>query len=55
MPGSCTEGLKNGIDTLTMAHLLGHSNGAMVSRVYGQVQQDPAYMAASARKARGIG
>ncbi len=53
--GFTTEGLKNGIDTLTMAHLLGHSNGAMVSRIYGQVQQDPKYMAASARKAKGNG
>jgi len=53
--GFTTEGLKNGVDTLTMAHLLGHANGAMVSRIYGQVQQDPTYMAASARKAKGNG
>jgi integrase len=51
--GYATEGLKNGLDTLTVAHLLGHSNGVMVSKVYGHVQQDPEYMAASARKAKG--
>jgi integrase len=51
--GYATEGLKNGLDTLTVAHLLGHSNGVMVSKVYGHVQQDPVYMAASARKAKG--
>ena len=51
--GYATEGLKNGLDTLTVAHLLGHSNGVMVGKVYGHVQQDPEYMAAMARKAKG--
>jgi len=36
-----------------MANLLGHSNGAMLSRIYAKVQQDPAFMAESAKKAKG--
>ncbi len=50
--GYSTEGLKNGVDTITMANLLGHSNGAMLSRIYAKVQQDPAFTAESAKKAR---
>lgn len=51
--GYCTEALKNGVDTNTLAHLMGHSNGVMISRVYARVQQDPVHMAKSAKKARG--
>ena len=51
--GFTTEGLKNGVDTVTMAHLLGHRDASMVSRVYGRVQQDPAFMAEAARRAKG--
>jgi site-specific recombinase XerD len=47
--GFATEGLKAGIDTLTMGHLLGHRDPSMVSRVYGQVQNDPVHMASAAR------
>jgi hypothetical protein len=52
--GYTTEGLKNGVDTVTMAYLLGHANAVMVSKVYALVEKDPEYMAASARKANGI-
>lgn len=51
--GYCTEALKNGLDTVTVAGLLGHANAVMVSRVYAKVQQDPAYMAEAAARARG--
>jgi hypothetical protein len=37
---------------VTVAHLLGHRDPSMVSKVYGQVQQDPKHMAKSARKAK---
>jgi len=47
------EGLKNGVDTITMANLLDHSIGAMLSRVYAKLQQDPAFTAESAEKAKG--
>jgi integrase len=52
--GYATEGLKNGVDTITLANLMGHVNGAMLSRIYAKVQQDPAFMAESARRARGL-
>jgi integrase len=52
--GYATEALKAGIDTVTVAHLLGHRDPSMVSKVYGQVQQDPEHMAKSARKAKRI-
>lgn len=51
--GYCTEALKNGVDTNTLAHLMGHANGVMISRVYARVQQDPVYMAKAANKAKG--
>jgi integrase len=50
--GFVTEALKNGLDTLTVAHLVGHSNGVMISQIYGKVQQDPEYMADAARRAK---
>jgi integrase len=50
--GFTTEALKNGVDTVTLAHLLGHRDAAMISRVYGRVQQDPTFMAEAARKAK---
>lgn len=50
--GYATEALKAGVDTNTLAHLLGHANGVMLSKVYARVQQDPEYMAEQARKAK---
>lgn len=52
--GYATEALKNGVDTVTVAHLLGHSDASMVSRVYAKVQQDPRFMAEAARRAKGV-
>lgn len=51
--GYATEALKNGVDTVTVAHLLGHADASMVSRVYAKVQQDPTFMAEAARRAKG--
>lgn len=48
--GYCTQGLKNGVDTVTMASLLGHSNAVMVSRVYAKVYQDGQHMLDAAKK-----
>lgn len=50
--GYATEALKAGVDTVTVAHLMGHRDPSMVSRVYGQVQHDPEHMAASANKVK---
>ena len=52
--GYATEALKAGVDTVTVAHLLGHRDPSMVSKVYGQVQQDPEHMAKSATRAKRI-
>lgn len=52
--GYATEALKAGVDTVTVAHLLGHRDPSMVSKVYGQVQHDPEHMAKSARRAKRI-
>ena len=40
--GYATEALKAGVDTVTLAHLLGHRDRSMVSRVYGHVAAGPA-------------
>ena len=50
--GYATEGLKAGVDTITMSHLLGHSSPVMLSKVYAKVQQDPVFMAEAARRAK---
>jgi integrase len=52
--GYATKALKAGVDTVTVAHLLGHRDPSMGSKVYGQLQQDPEHMAKSARKAKRI-
>ena len=43
--GYATEGLKAGVDVNTMVHLMGHTNGVMLAKVYARVQADPAFMA----------
>lgn len=48
--GYCTKGLKNGVDTVTMSHLMGHASTAMVSRVYAKVHHDKGHMLAAAAK-----
>lgn len=50
--GYATEALKAGIDTVSVAALLGHRDGTMVSKIYGRVQSDPAHMADMARRAK---
>ena len=51
--GWATEALKNGVDVLTTAHLMGHANSNMLAKHYARVQADPAFMAGAARRARG--
>jgi integrase len=50
--GYATEGLKSGVDVNTMAHLMGHTNGVMLAKVYARVQTDPAFMAEAAVRAK---
>jgi integrase len=48
--GYCTKGLKAGVDTVTMSHLMGHASTAMVSRVYAKVHHDKEHMLSAAAK-----
>lgn len=41
--GYATEALKSGVDVIGLAHLMGHRDPSMLSRVYARVQQDPEY------------
>jgi integrase len=50
--GYATEALKAGIDVVSLAHLMGHRDPSMISKVYGQVQHDPDYMASLAKRTK---
>lgn len=50
--GYITSALKNGVDTVTLSHLVGHADLGMISKVYAKLQHDPAHMLAMAQKAR---
>jgi integrase len=53
--GFCDRLLKNGVDAVAAANILGHSNTAMVATVYSALSQDPEYLRGQARKAEGKG
>jgi integrase len=50
--GYATEAIKAGVDVISLAHLLGHQDATMLSKVYAKVHQDPVHMADMAKKAR---
>jgi integrase len=50
--GYATEALKAGVDVVGLAHLMGHRDPSMISKVYGQVQHDPEYMASLSRRTK---
>jgi integrase len=45
-----TNGLKNGVDPITMQHLVGHTDLAMISKIYAHVSQDVKHMRKSAER-----
>jgi integrase len=47
----CTRALKNGVDPITLAELMGHSSAEMIMRVYQHVSKDVDHMVAAAEKA----
>lgn len=50
--GYATEALKAGVDVVGLAHLMGHRDPSMISKVYGQVQHDPEYMASLSERTK---
>ncbi|QDV81395.1 tyrosine-type recombinase/integrase [Stieleria magnilauensis] len=42
---------QGGVDPVSLAHLMGHKDAAMVSRVYSHIAKNPDYLRAQARKA----
>lgn len=46
-----TNGLKKGVDPLTMANLVGHVDLKMIHNIYSHVSQDPAFMRQAAQRA----
>ena len=47
----CTNGLKKGVDPVSMQHLMGHQDLQMISKVYALVNQDGDHMRKMAEKA----
>ncbi len=45
-----TEGLKRGMDSLTLAQLMGHQDTSMIARTYAHLARNPAYLKEQARK-----
>jgi integrase len=50
--GFCSEALKNGVDPVTVANLMGHANTSMVASVYSSLALDPAYLREAMRRAK---
>ncbi|MGM0488160.1 MAG: tyrosine-type recombinase/integrase [Planctomycetota bacterium] len=49
----CTRALAKGVDSLTVAVLMGHADPSMVARVYSHLSHAPTYLLDQARKAAG--
>jgi integrase len=47
----CHRALKNGVDPITIANLMGHVDTAMIARVYSNLSQDPVYLRKSLQRA----
>jgi len=47
-----TEGLKRGVDSLTLAQIMGHSDTSMLARHYAHLARNPSYLRDQARKVR---
>lgn len=49
----CHRAIKNEVDPVTVANLMGHRNTAMVAQVYSNLGQDQAYLAKAMKRAVG--
>lgn len=47
----CQRALKNGVDPITLAELMGHANAGMIMKIYQHIHQDRAHLSAAAMKA----
>ncbi|MCY2952654.1 MAG: tyrosine-type recombinase/integrase [Planctomycetota bacterium] len=47
----CHRAIKNGVDPITLANLMGHVDTAMIARVYSNLSQDPGYLRDSLKRA----
>lgn len=45
-----TEGLKSGMDSLTLAQLMGHQDTSMIAKTYSHLARNPGYLREQARK-----
>jgi integrase len=50
--GYITDALKNGVDAVTLSHLVGHSSTTMIAKVYAKLHHDPIHMAGAAARAK---
>lgn len=48
-----TEGLKNGVDSISLAALMGHSDVSMIARCYQHLAKNPEFLRRQAEKAKG--
>ena len=48
-----TEGLKNGVDPISLAALMGHSDVSMIAKTYQHLSKNPEFLRQQAQKARG--
>lgn len=49
-----TEGLKNGVDSVSLSMLMGHSDVSMIARTYQHLAHNPEFLREQARKAKGV-
>lgn len=47
-----TEGLKNGVDSITLAHLVGHKDTSMIAKVYSHLAKNMEFLSAQAAKVK---
>lgn len=49
-----TEGLKNGVDSVSLSMLMGHSDVSMIARTYQHLAKNPEFLREQAKKAKGV-
>jgi integrase len=52
--GYATQALINGVDVITLSHLMGHKDTAMLDKHYAKVHKNTRHMAESALRAKGV-